>query len=85
MGEPVSCDVVPRNQVIRSQPSVVQIGPDVLEVIHALPGSTASRELIPCGGEVSPRSGAKNSHVTQHHGFVFQHVDMAGRGVLHLL
>lgn len=82
--EPALGDVIPGSQVVRSQPSVAQIGPDALEIIHALPGSIASRERIPCGGEVSPSSGAKNSHVTERQGFVLQHVDMAGRGVLHL-
>lgn len=48
LGEPVLGDVVPGNQVIRSQSSVVRVCPDVLEVVHALPGSVAGRDLVPC-------------------------------------
>lgn len=48
LGEPVLGDVVPGNQVIRSQSSVVRVCPDVLEVIHALPSSVAGRDLVPC-------------------------------------
>ncbi len=46
--EPFLGNVITAGQVIRPQPSVAQIGPDVLEVIHAFPGSPASRERIAC-------------------------------------
>lgn len=48
LGEPVLSDVVPGNQVIRSQSSVVRVCPDVLEVVHTFPGSVARRDLVPC-------------------------------------
>lgn len=48
LGEPVLGEVVPGNQVVRSKSPVVGITPDVLEVVHALPGGTASRDPVPC-------------------------------------
>ncbi len=48
LGEPVPGYVVPGNQVVRSQPSIVRVRPDVFEVVHAVPRSAASCDLIPC-------------------------------------
>lgn len=75
--------MIPGSQVIRPQSSVVRVCPDALEVIHAFPGSPASRERIACGGEISPGSSTQDPDAIQNQGFVLQHVDMAGRGVLH--
>ena len=48
LGEPVPGDVVPGNQVVRPKSPVVGVAPNVLKIVHALPGGTASRDLVSC-------------------------------------
>lgn len=70
LGEPVPGDVIPGNQVVQSQSSVVRVCPDVLEVVHALPGSVAGRQQIPCDAVVSPRSSTQDPDITQYECFI---------------